>query len=77
MLLTTNIMRPSSHEADAVHIQSKQTVSESLACQLNHAVLRKLQKAFEADPEVDLASKIPLSYSTRLADRKAEGLCSL
>ncbi|KAF2277835.1 uncharacterized protein EI97DRAFT_500070 [Westerdykella ornata] len=46
--------------------------TESPACQLNRMVLRKLQKAFEADPEVDLASKIPSTYSSRLADRKAE-----
>jgi hypothetical protein len=47
-------------------------VSESEAAQFNRMVMRKLQKAIEADPEVDLASKLPTSYSSRLADRKEE-----
>jgi hypothetical protein len=34
--------------------------------------MRKLQKAIEADPEVDLASKMPTNYSLRLADQKQE-----
>ncbi|KAI4931932.1 uncharacterized protein J4E92_003830 [Alternaria infectoria] len=36
-------------------------------------VLKRLQKALEADPEVDLASKIPSTYADRLAARKSEG----
>jgi hypothetical protein len=45
---------------------------ESEAAQFNRMVMRKLQKAIEADPEVDLASKLPKTYSLRLADRKKE-----
>lgn len=45
---------------------------ESEAAQFNRMVLRKLQKAIEADPEVDLASKLPTNYSSRLAERKKE-----
>ncbi|KAF2254382.1 hypothetical protein BU26DRAFT_500151 [Trematosphaeria pertusa] len=45
---------------------------ESEASQFNRMVMKKLQKALEADPEVDLASKIPSSYSSRLAHRKAK-----
>lgn len=45
---------------------------ESEAAQFNRMVLRKLQKAIEADPEVDLASKLPANYSSRLAERKKE-----
>jgi len=35
---------------------------ESEAAQFNRMVMRKLQKAIEADPEVDLASKLPTTY---------------
>ena len=42
------------------------------AAQFNRMVMRKLQKAIEADPEVDLASKLPTNYSSRLAHRKKE-----
>jgi hypothetical protein len=49
-------------------------VSESEASRFNQMIMRKLQKALDADPEVDLASKIPSSYSSRLALRKAKGL---
>jgi phage tail sheath gpL-like len=43
---------------------------ESEAARFNRIVMRKLQKAIEADPEVDLASKLPTGYSLRLAGRK-------
>jgi hypothetical protein len=52
-------------------------VGDSEASRFNQMVLKKLQKALEADPEVDLASKIPSSYSSRLAHRKAKGLLAL
>nr|POE49561.1 hypothetical protein CFP56_50478 [Quercus suber] len=47
-------------------------VTRSDAALLNERVLRGLRKAFEADPEVDLTSRIPASYSKRLAERKAK-----
>jgi phage tail sheath gpL-like len=43
---------------------------ESEAARFNRIVMRKLQKAIEADPEVDLTSKLPTGYSLRLAGRK-------
>ncbi|OAL43414.1 hypothetical protein IQ07DRAFT_299677 [Pyrenochaeta sp. DS3sAY3a] len=51
---------------------SRHQTGKSLACQFNQMVIRKLQKALQADPEVDLLSQIPSSYSTRLADRKSK-----
>jgi hypothetical protein len=75
----TDAMNPSPHDTDAMHPQSQKTdtvtpPTTSPASELNRLVIRKLQRALEADPEVDLASKIPSSYATRLAERKAEGL---
>jgi hypothetical protein len=77
--LTTDAMNPSPHDIDAMHPQSQKTdtvtpPNKFSASELNRLVIRKLQRALEADPEVDLASKIPSSYATRLAERKAEGL---
>ena len=40
------------------------------AAELNRRVLRKLEKAFDSNPEVDLLSKMPSSYATRLANCK-------
>jgi hypothetical protein len=61
-----------SHDADAMHPQSQKAdianpLTTSLAGQLNRMIMKKLQKAFKADPEVDLTSLIPSSYETRLA----------
>jgi hypothetical protein len=47
---------------------------ESEAAQFNRMVLRKLQKAIAADPEIDLTSKLPTNYSIRLAERKTKGM---
>ena len=44
----------------------------SEAAKFNQMVLRKLQRAFETDPEDDLLSKFPSGYSTRLAGRKEQ-----
>lgn len=62
------------NETDIMLSPSQHQASKSLACQVNQMVIRKLQKALEADPEVDLVSQIPSSYSSRLADRIAKGL---
>ncbi|KAI9855634.1 MAG: hypothetical protein M1813_009680 [Trichoglossum hirsutum] len=43
------------------------TSSPSPASKLNLRVLKKLQKEFNANPEVDLMSKFPTDYSNRLA----------
>ena len=51
-------------------------VIESEVAQFNRLVMKRLQKAIEADLEVDLASKLPTSYSLRLADRKKENKVS-
>lgn len=47
-------------------------VTESEAARFNRIVMRKLQKAIEADPEVDLACRLPTNYSLRLAGRRKE-----
>ena len=44
----------------------------SEAAKFNEMVLRKLQRAFETDPEVDLFSQIPTGYSSRLAGKKEQ-----
>ena len=44
----------------------------SEAAKFNHMILRKLQRAFETDPDIDLLSKFPTGYSTRLAGRKEQ-----
>ncbi len=40
------------------------------AAKLNRMTIRKLQRALEANPEVDLTSVLPLNYSERLNARK-------
>lgn len=44
----------------------------SSAAKFNDMVLRKLQRAFAANPEDDLLAKFPTEYSTRLAGRKKQ-----
>ena len=71
-------MLPSPQDTDAMLPQSQETdiadpPATSAAFQLNRMVLKRLQKALEADPEVDLTSKIPSTYADRLAARKSEG----
>ena len=44
--------------------------NNSPAARFNVAAMRKLQKALEADPEVDLITALPMGYAERLADRK-------
>ena len=48
----------------------KRVLLDSAAAKFNVAAMRKLQRALEADPEVDLANALPLMYSSRLASRK-------
>lgn len=61
-------MHPESQEAD-----TGDPPVGSPACQFNRMIMKKLQKALEEDPEVDLTSKISLSYANRLAARKPKG----
>jgi hypothetical protein len=42
----------------------QQTPRLIAAAKFNVAALKKLQKAFEDDPEADLSTHFPLSYST-------------
>ncbi|MCJ1258063.1 hypothetical protein MMC24_005893 [Lignoscripta atroalba] len=51
-------------------LQPNPILSDSAAAKFNVAAMRKLQRALEADPEVDLANALPLMYSSRLAARK-------
>nr|KMM66405.1 hypothetical protein CPAG_02744 [Coccidioides posadasii RMSCC 3488] len=41
-------------------------ISKSKAAKFNAHTLQKLRDAVEIDPEVDLTTKLPLRYSTRL-----------
>jgi hypothetical protein len=65
-ILTTPDSASSTDEPAAKSIESE-------AHRFNRMVMRKLQRAIDADPEIDLASKLPRNYSSRLADRKTEG----
>lgn len=58
--------------AEEMDVAANQS-AESEAAHFNRRVMKKLQKAIDADPETDLASKLPLNYSSRLADRKSQG----
>lgn len=44
--------------------------NDSPAARFNVAAIKKLQKALDADPEVDLISALPMDYAERLAGRK-------
>ncbi|KAI9674971.1 MAG: hypothetical protein M1817_001377 [Caeruleum heppii] len=46
--------------------------SLSAAAKFNVSVLRKLERALEADPETDLSTAFPTNYSSRLAGRKSD-----
>ena len=52
--------------------RAQDNTQASEAAKFNQMVLRKLQRAFEANPEDDLLSKFPSGYSTRLAGRKEQ-----
>lgn len=41
----------------------------SIAAEFNHKVLKRLQREFERDPEVDLSKVLPSNYSRRLAEK--------
>lgn len=66
-------MRTPSNEADTMRSLTQDQISKSAAYQLNQMIMRKLQKALQVDPEVDILSQIPSSYSSRLAERKMNG----
>ncbi|KAI9779901.1 MAG: hypothetical protein M1816_003310 [Peltula sp. TS41687] len=51
--------------------ESKRVAPPSAAARLNAAALRKLQRALEKDPEVDLTTALPFDYAQRLADKKS------
>ncbi|KJX93788.1 hypothetical protein TI39_contig4257g00003 [Zymoseptoria brevis] len=53
-----------------VRTTTAHSVQDSEAAQFNRLVLKKLRKAVDVDPEVNLISKLPSNYSSRLADRK-------
>lgn len=46
--------------------------NDSEAAHLNRRVLKKLQSAFDKNPEVDLLSVFPLGYSDRLPKKIGE-----
>jgi len=50
--------------------QTIQSTAMSDAARFNSSIFRKLQKALEKDPEVDLLSLFPTKYSARLGARK-------
>lgn len=51
-------------------VKPKRPQSLSYAAKLNSKVLGQLQRAFEADPEIDLTTVLPKDYSVRLERRK-------
>ena len=64
-------------DEDAGPLNTKKTRSDpethiTEAAKFNEMVLRKLQKAYVADPEDNLLAKFPSEYSTRLASRKKQ-----
>ena len=48
-----------------------QTISNSEAAKFNARTLRKLQAAVSHDPEIDLATQMPINYSSRLSEMRA------
>lgn len=59
--------RPRSHD-------DSEAPNASEAANFNATVLRKVQRALEEDPEIDISTVLPSNYSSRLASRKtAEG----
>lgn len=57
-------------EADSRNTKSKFKQPLSDAAKFNAAALRKVQKALEEDPEIDIATALPSNYSDRLVRRK-------
>lgn len=53
-------------------VRADEEISVSDAAKFNDRVLRKLQRAFAANPEDDLLANFPTGYSTRLAGRKKQ-----
>ena len=47
------------------------TISNSEAAKFNARTLRKLQAAVSHDPEIDLATQMPINYSSRLIELRA------
>ena len=71
--MSTITKRPFSDAANNAHgPQPKRVLSMSFAAKLNAKIMRQLQKALEADPEVDLTTVIPTNYSSRLLSRKVD-----
>ncbi len=55
--------RPRSHD-------DSDASNASEAANFNATVLRKIRRAFEEDPEIDISTVLPSNYSSRLASRK-------
>ena len=47
------------------------TISKSEAAKFNARTLRKLQAPVSHDPEIDLATQMPINYSSRLIEMRA------
>ena len=60
------------HSPTRKKARAEEETDTSEAAKFNDRVLRKLQRAFAADPEGDLLANFPTGYSTRLAGRKEQ-----
>ncbi|CAF9934667.1 MAG: hypothetical protein ALECFALPRED_006055 [Alectoria fallacina] len=59
------------HSPTRKKARAEEETDTSEAAKFNDRVLRKLQRAFAADPEGDLLANFPTGYSTRLAEAQA------
>lgn len=50
----------------------EQAKAHSEAARFNELVLKKLQRAYQANPEVDLTSILPSDYPSRLSAKKSQ-----
>jgi hypothetical protein len=71
--MTRSLEQKRPRREDEADVQNTMPTVEPLlsdAAKFNAATLRKLKRALEEDPEIDIVTALPSNYSSRLADRK-------
>ena len=71
--MTIPAKRPLSEVDTCKPPDSEEAVFSTPAAQFNRRVMKKLNRAFEADPRADLAARFPTEYSSRLAKKSKKG----
>lgn len=73
-MVVVTLKRPPSNDGEIESRLSKaqHLETQSDASKFNAGVMKRIQKAFAADSEIDLTTVLPPNYVRRLAERKVD-----